>query len=297
MASKDETLKKIDEKINQTCEIMQVLTEIRCGNAVAEVLEEHNIDSKKFNRWLNSSIYKTDSTSRIDEYNTKDVCQLSLNAYERLWYEAFESDKLSDIPSDIEDTLKNIIKNTLTKREKKYIRMRFWENLTLDEIAKYTGVTRERVRQVINKALRKIRGRSFKQYKYFGDSVYRIQKNDRLYKELINKREQLQAVNDRIEEIEKELNNRTEKLSKVKAELGISNSLSDEEIVNNTPIEELELSVRSYNCLKRHAKINTIGELRKLTYDELMSIRNFGRKSLDEIANIMRNKYDIELIK
>lgn len=47
-------------------------------------------------------------------------------------------------------------------------------------------------------------------------------------------------------------------------------------------IEELELSVRAYNCLKR-ANINSLGELLSLSYDELMNIKNFGKKSADEV--------------
>ena len=47
-------------------------------------------------------------------------------------------------------------------------------------------------------------------------------------------------------------------------------------------IEELELSVRSYNCLKR-AGINTVEELTNKTPDDMMKVRNLGRKSLDEV--------------
>jgi len=47
-------------------------------------------------------------------------------------------------------------------------------------------------------------------------------------------------------------------------------------------IEELDLSVRSYNCLKR-AGINTVQELVNKTEDEMMKVRNLGRKSLDEV--------------
>jgi DNA-directed RNA polymerase subunit alpha len=47
-------------------------------------------------------------------------------------------------------------------------------------------------------------------------------------------------------------------------------------------IDELELSVRSYNCLKR-AGINTVGELCEKSMEDLMKVRNMGRKSLDEI--------------
>jgi DNA-directed RNA polymerase subunit alpha len=48
------------------------------------------------------------------------------------------------------------------------------------------------------------------------------------------------------------------------------------------PIEELSLSVRSYNCLKREG-INTVAELVQKTEQELMDIRNFGQKSIDEV--------------
>jgi DNA-directed RNA polymerase subunit alpha len=48
------------------------------------------------------------------------------------------------------------------------------------------------------------------------------------------------------------------------------------------PIEELNLSVRSYNCLKRES-INTVGELIQRTEQELTDIRNFGQKSIDEV--------------
>ena len=47
-------------------------------------------------------------------------------------------------------------------------------------------------------------------------------------------------------------------------------------------IDELELSVRSYNCLKR-ANINTVKELCSKTPDEMMKVRNLGRKSLEEV--------------
>lgn len=50
----------------------------------------------------------------------------------------------------------------------------------------------------------------------------------------------------------------------------------------DTTIEELELSVRSYNCLKR-ANIQTVGEMIKYSEHDIMNVRNFGKKSLDEI--------------
>jgi DNA-directed RNA polymerase subunit alpha len=53
-------------------------------------------------------------------------------------------------------------------------------------------------------------------------------------------------------------------------------------------VEELELSVRSYNCLK-NANIKTIGELVQKTESEMLKTKNFGRKSLNEIKEILAN--------
>ena len=54
-----------------------------------------------------------------------------------------------------------------------------------------------------------------------------------------------------------------------------------------TPIGELELSVRSANCL-REAKIATIGDLVQKKHQELLKFRNFGKKSLAEIEELLK---------
>ncbi len=56
--------------------------------------------------------------------------------------------------------------------------------------------------------------------------------------------------------------------------------------VLNTPLEDLELSVRAFNCLKA-AKINSLSELVQYTQEELMKFRNFGQKSLSEIEQVL----------
>ena len=57
---------------------------------------------------------------------------------------------------------------------------------------------------------------------------------------------------------------------------------NEKEKVLEMNIDELELSVRSYNCLKR-AGINTVEELCNRTSDDMMKVRNLGRKSLEEV--------------
>jgi len=56
----------------------------------------------------------------------------------------------------------------------------------------------------------------------------------------------------------------------------------------NTPVEELELSVRSSNCLK-NADIRTIGDLTRKTEDDINKTRNFGKKSLQEIKDKLKD--------
>lgn len=66
------------------------------------------------------------------------------------------------------------------------------------------------------------------------------------------------------------------------AEVMIEREDDEKEKVLEMSIDELELSVRSFNCLKR-AGINTVEELTNKTSDDMMKVRNLGRKSLEEV--------------
>nr|WDB00101.1 RNA polymerase alpha subunit [Cyanidium sp. THAL103] len=59
-------------------------------------------------------------------------------------------------------------------------------------------------------------------------------------------------------------------------------------------IEELDLSVRAYNCLKR-CQINTLGDLLQYSQEELLGIKNFGQKSAEEVIQSLYKKYSIIL--
>jgi DNA-directed RNA polymerase subunit alpha len=74
--------------------------------------------------------------------------------------------------------------------------------------------------------------------------------------------------------------NLTEKVDEV--EITAERQAEDKEKLLEMTIEELDLSVRSYNCLKR-AGINTVGELVQKTEEEMMKVRNLGKKSLEEV--------------
>jgi DNA-directed RNA polymerase subunit alpha len=62
----------------------------------------------------------------------------------------------------------------------------------------------------------------------------------------------------------------------------------------NIAIEELQLSVRAYNCLKK-AQINTVGDLLQYSPEKLQELKNFGKKSADEVFSTLKNKLGIIL--
>src|SRR5690606_9728854 len=68
------------------------------------------------------------------------------------------------------------------------------------------------------------------------------------------------------------------------AEIMVEKEEDQKEKVLEMTIEELDLSVRSYNCLKR-AGINTVQELANKTEEDMMKVRNLGRKSLEEVKS------------
>ncbi len=72
------------------------------------------------------------------------------------------------------------------------------------------------------------------------------------------------------------------------AEVMVEKEDNEKEKVLEMNIDELELSVRSYNCLKR-AGINTVEELCNRTPEDMIKVRNLGRKSLEEVLNKLKD--------
>jgi len=66
--------------------------------------------------------------------------------------------------------------------------------------------------------------------------------------------------------------------------------------INQVLIEELKLSVRAYNCLKR-AQIHSISDLLDYSQEELLEIKNFGQKSAEEVIEALKNRLGINLPK
>jgi hypothetical protein len=167
----------------------------------------------------------------------------------------------------------------LTSREQTVLLARFKEKRTLEEIGKEFDITRERVRQIERKAIcklnkvRKIFYTDFDEYLAFE-------------KEHISKTEQLKQTIVELDKLIDKANylihNDDTTIREIKEFLDLTYEQRQEVLLKLSGIEDLDLSIRSYNCLRR-AGIETIEELTRKTIEELMKIRNLGRKSLKEI--------------
>ncbi|CAA9585078.1 DNA-directed RNA polymerase alpha subunit [uncultured Synechococcales cyanobacterium] len=70
--------------------------------------------------------------------------------------------------------------------------------------------------------------------------------------------------------------------------------VDDEDETNQIPIEELNLSVRAYNCLKR-AQVNSVADLLDFSQEDLLEIKNFGAKSAEEVIEALQVRLGITL--
>jgi DNA-directed RNA polymerase subunit alpha len=70
--------------------------------------------------------------------------------------------------------------------------------------------------------------------------------------------------------------------------------IPDVDPANQIPIEELQLSVRAYNCLKR-AQINSVADLLDYSQEDLLEIKNFGQKSAEEVVEALQQRLGITL--
>ena len=173
---------------------------------------------------------------------------------------------------------------TLSDREQKVLEERFQDFKTLEEVGRDFNVTRERIRQMEAKALRKLRHpsrRNFILHGYIGGAEL---------KELKAREEQLDEREKEIEKREKALQDilvrYKPKFDALKINIDMPLEMIQKNIERSAGIETMDLSVRSYNCLKRLG-VNTIMDLILLVegndYLDLAKARNLGRKSLREI--------------
>ena len=186
-----------------------------------------------------------------------------------------------DEPTMTEEQLERYLKD-LTDKERDCIRLYYVKTLSLDVIGKTFGVSRERIRQIVCKALRKLKQRAI---------LYpRIEERKAREKAM---EEDLRKLNEYREKLLAEFIAKGIYTEEMKIEFGEVYAYSRRGTIfvpvglERHGIEELNLSVRSNNCL-RLAGIQYIYELTDRTYEDMMKVRNLGKKCLKEIIDRLK---------
>lgn len=158
--------------------------------------------------------------------------------------------------------------------ERLVIKHIFKDNMTLEEVGKNLNWSKERVRQIVLKAIRKLCHPKY--YNMLFDEFdlrERIKKREKVNKELsLELFKKIYTLRTKLDTIDKVLKS-----------VGVDIMDTKDNDILSSSIEELELSVRTYNCLKR-AGINTIAELINTSVTELNNVRNLGQKGVKEIS-------------
>ena len=189
-----------------------------------------------------------------------------------------------EIIPNFNENIKRILDKEMFSDRERYCLMAYYKDVrNLEDIGKSLSVTRERVGQIIGKAVRKLNHSTNRDMLLQGKDKF----------ELISLNEKEEIIKEFKEKIGYDLivewignHEITEEL------LNVCHSVIN--TYNNRPkgqgeatIEDLDLSVRSYNCLKR-CGIHTLKDLTSMTRDGMMKVRNLGRRSLKEIESKLK---------
>lgn len=162
--------------------------------------------------------------------------------------------------------------NTMLERQKE-IFLCVLDLKSYQEIADAYGLSRERVRQIFEKSLRRI-------LEFREIATRRLEESQRKVLELSK---EIDHLHDEIFFLQHPQDNKKEE------ELSDKNDIFRQCEPFTLPLKELYLSVRTWNCLK-YAGVRTLGDIVAYNRAEFMRIRNFGRKSLNELDILLEKR-------
>lgn len=239
--------------------IESCINDILDGISESTACASHNINKSEFRRLL----FKKTLGWNGPRPTEMDINYMLLSPSETIYQKLF-SCSIEGIPTDTNKTVPYVMQKYLRPRERKVLQLIYWKNCKPTDVAREMNLTSDRIRRIEAKALRKLSSTQCKRIMELGLEYEKIC-HDTRQKIQDEKREAAKRMLK--EEETKELQN-----------------IAETESIWNAPIEELGLSVRSYNGIKQHG-INTVSELCGLTEQELVETRNLGAKSADEIIS------------
>ena len=175
----------------------------------------------------------------------------------------------TELPDDVALVLEYIIQKTLTEREGRVLDMRYKRCMTMAAIGEEYGLRAERIRQIEAKAVRKLRHPSRSRYILMGMEGYINYLRDT-------------AVDERLREYKKEIISLEKKI----AELTDTEYEEEKNELENAPLAELDLSVRTFNILYR-AGYSTVKELLDADAENIVSLPNLGLKNFSDLIDVL----------
>ena len=217
----------------------------------------------------------------------------TLSGAERLFVTIFPDAKLSDIPSDIEDTMEQVM-SALTDRARNIMHMYYWEGLTVPEISENYSISQDKVQSIISRSLTRFKNKAHASYIRHGEKYYQAERYRRLQDEISFETHELAKLEQALADIRKRKDEIKEQICR-ELEIKQYDEVSALLDSDNTPISDLGLSVRSCNTLI-HNGLHTVGELRKFCREKGMyHIRGMGKMGAEEVFDAVLKKTGIEL--
>ena len=191
---------------------------------------------------------------------------------ENLLSQVFVNGLPTELPDDVALVLEYIIQKTLTEREGRVLDMRYKRYMTMAAIGDEYGLRAERIRQIEAKAVRKLRHPSRSKYILMGMEGYINYLRDT-------------AVDERLREYKKEIISLEKKID----ELTDTEYEEEKNELENAPLAELDLSVRTFNILYR-AGYSTVKELLDADAEKIVSLPNLGLKNFSDLIDVLSEK-------
>lgn len=210
-------------------------------------------------------------------------------------------------PEDFDQAYEACVSKACTDQEREVLRMLMQEDMTLREIGEQIGKSQERVRQIESHVMRKLRHPLYRLPLMYGQEYLEIMEGIHTAQAEYDKARlaKIQEDNERRKAATRKLRGRQAQINDEIKALADENRLPVP--IADVLISDIGLSVRAQNALDRHRvrdkkghvtwlpPIRTLGDLCKLSRDELKNIDNLGVKTVKEIEDALFQQYGITL--
>lgn len=241
--------------------------------SMKEFADTNLITSQVMNTYIHNGLYPLLRGVRV--LNDREIQNLlldSMSPSERLIRVMLDVNEVVILDIEDDEKFMEILKEYLSDNELNIINYRYGftegRPMTLEKTANLFGISRIRVGQIEASALRKLRKTK---------CIKKLLPNyDLKIKELLDI-ESVSRLNDELDAL-----------------VEASKETNDHNPLFSIEIKEMNLTTRAYNALYRNG-IRTVGDLTKLSIEDIMRLRNCGKVSAMEIVNALENKYGIKM--